>query len=623
VLGIRFFDIAPRASRAYNPLSTTTHTDAPTHGAFSLNAGSNGLSAKPKVLWIDTLGATPVAEPTATSDSPPASIRQWLEPGVDWERVDSPLEALVSLQNHPHLGLFLTGTDSTSNSSISLLESERVLDALPDGVALVDAQFKVLWANQFLHRLFPEGLLQTEFYQALGQPELIGTEGCPLHTATSARTSCSNTLHTTDNRFFQIHVAPLMRQEEVVHLVITLNDVTAEVLQQQKLAAIHKAGSKLADLKPDEIFEMGVDQRIELLKDNIRHYTHSLLNVDVIEIRLLEQSTGNLIPLLSVGIDQEAADRKLFACPQGNGVTGYVASTGRSYLCQDTRCDNLYLQAFDGAASSLTVPILLHDSVIGTINIESPKPHAFNDSDRQFLEIFARDIAMSLNTLELLVAQKTNAAQESCEAIHSAVALPVDDILLDAVNVMERYIGHDPDVVQRLQRILKNARDIKRVIQQVGQKMAPVEAVPIGCTLEQHAKLRGKRVLVVDADEQVRNDAHGLLERYGCTVETAHHGDEAVMMVKAAGTDAAYDVIISDIRLPDYSGYQLMLRLKNILEPVPMVLMTGFGYDPGHSIVKARQAGLHSKAILYKPFRLDQLISVVETIIDNHQPQHA
>ena len=188
---------------------------------------------------------------------------------------------------------------------------------------------------------------------------------------------------------------------------------------------------------------------------------------------------------------------------------------------------------------------------------------------------------------------------------------------------MERYIGHDPDVVQRLQRILKNARDIKRVIQQVGQKMAPVEAVPLGCTLEQHAKLRGKRVLVVDADEQVRNDAHGLLERYGCTVETAHHGDEAVMMVKAAGTDAAYDVIISDIRLPDYSGYQLMLRLKNILEPVPMVLMTGFGYDPGHSIVKARQAGLHSKAILYKPFRLDQLISVVETIIDNHQPQHA
>ena len=53
----------------------------------------------------------------------------------------------------------------------------------------------------------------------------------------------------------------------------------------------------------------------------------------------------------------------------------------------------------------------------------------------------------------------------------------------------------------------------------------------------------------------------------------------------------SYDVIIADIRLPDINGYELMLRLQEILDPVPLVLMTGFGYDPGHSIVKARQAG--------------------------------
>ncbi len=51
--------------------------------------------------------------------------------------------------------------------------------------------------------------------------------------------------------------------------------------------------------------------------------------------------------------------------------------------------------------------------------------------------------------------------------------------------------------------------------------------------------------------------------------------------------------------------------------------MTGYGYDPGHSIVKARQAGLHPKALLYKPFRLTQLINVVETILDCYQPQVA
>jgi hypothetical protein len=38
--------------------------------------------------------------------------------------------------------------------------------------------------------------------------------------------------------------------------------------------------------------------------------------------------------------------------------------------------------------------------------------------------------------------------------------------------------------------------------------------------------------------------------------------------------------------------------------------MTGYGYDPGHSIVKSKQAGL--KSVLYKPFRVDQLVAELE-----------
>jgi FixJ family two-component response regulator len=53
--------------------------------------------------------------------------------------------------------------------------------------------------------------------------------------------------------------------------------------------------------------------------------------------------------------------------------------------------------------------------------------------------------------------------------------------------------------------------------------------------------------------------------------------------------------------------------LQEVIDPLPLILMTGFGYDPGHSIVKARQAGLQS--VLYKPFRLDQLLQNVETAI--------
>jgi CheY-like chemotaxis protein len=333
----------------------------------------------------------------------------------------------------------------------------------------------------------------------------------------------------------------------------------------------------------------------------------------------LDRKTNRLEPLLAVNMDPLAAQRVLYALPQNNGVTGFVAATGKSYLCEDTTEDPLYLEGVQGAKSSLTVPLVLHEGVIGTFNVESLEPRAFSESDLQFLEIFGRDVAAALNTLELLVAERASIAFESCEAIHSAVALPVDEILNEAVNVMERYIGHEPEVAERLQRILRNARFIKQAIQKVGETMTPAQAHPAGVQTQERPVLKGRRVLVADADENVRSAAHALLDRYGCTVETVHDGAEAVSMVRAL-QETAYDVIIADIRLPDMNGYELMLKLQEILKPVPLVLMTGFGYDPGHSIVNARKAGLPAWAILYKPFRLDQLLTAVEHMLQKTGP---
>ena len=70
---------------------------------------------------------------------------------------------------------------------------------------------------------------------------------------------------------------------------------------------------------------MSVEERIELLKLNILHYTKDLLNFDVVEIRLLVQNTGSLEPLLSVGMEPEASERPLSAQPQDNGVTGFCS----------------------------------------------------------------------------------------------------------------------------------------------------------------------------------------------------------------------------------------------------------------------------------------------------------
>ena len=534
--------------------------------------------------------------------------------------VQSPMRALALLTRGDFAGVFVTSERLREALQIGkLLQNEEILEGMADGVVLLDHDNTIIWSNGRLREWTGrDEVAGANFYTVLGSPEILGPDFCPFHTALATGQGTSSTLRTEDGRYFQIHAAPVREMDNPPqHLIVTVRDVTHEMHQQQKLAAIHRAGMELADLTPEELSQMAIPERIELLKDNVLHYTKDLLNFEVVEVRLLDQKTGRLEPLLAQGMEPEAAARVLYAQPQNNGVTGFVAATGKSYLCEDTTEDPLYLEGARGAKSSLTVPLVLHDEVIGTFNVESPEPRAFGESDLQFLEIFSRDVAAALNQLELLVAEKATAAAESCEAIHSAVALPVDEILNEAVNVMERYIGHEPDVVERLQRILRNARDIKQVIQKVGQKMTPAQALPHAVKIEERPALQGRRVLVVDADENVRSAAHALLERYSCIVETAHDGAEAVFMIRAL-TEGEYDVVIADIRLPDMNGYEFMLKLQELMDPVPLVLMTGFGYDPGHSIVKARQAGL--QAVLYKPFRLDQLLSTIEQIIEAPRP---
>ena len=503
-----------------------------------------------------------------------------------------------------------------------LLQNSMIFNRMPDGFAVTDRTNKIVWANKSLGDWFPEQpLVGLDFFDAMGRPEIIGECSNPL--ASALKTGCSNSssLKCDTRTYYRLRVAPVSIDGlEPSHNLIIVSDASEEVLHVQKLEAIHNAGSELADLTPEEVCRMNIEERIDLLKANILYYTQDLLGYDVVEIRLIDRKTNRCETLLSEGIDSKESKLPLFAEAQGNGVTGFVCATGKSYLCEDTTSDRLYVDGLIGAKSSLTVPLMLHDQVIGSFNVESPQVGAFTEADLQLLQIFSKDIARALNSLELLVTEKTSSAKASLEAIETAVGLPIDEILNDTVHVIENYIGQDANVSRRLRRILKNSREIKQVIHNAREEMTFGESVPESMQAHQRPLIRNARVLVVDCEDEVRNSAHLLLEPFGCIVETAHEGHEALMMVRNSDPGEEYDAIIADIRLPDLSGYNILMKLKESMEEPPLVLMTGFGYDPGHSIVKARQAGLKPYAILYKPFKLEQLLETIERLI---QPDKA
>jgi CheY-like chemotaxis protein/PAS domain-containing protein len=501
-------------------------------------------------------------------------------------------------------GVFLATASADCRAQADrLVRAEHVLDTLSDGVAILDPALTVVWANPAFRRLAGEDAVGRPITELLRGPD-AATADDGLYAAARAGGVGTTRLTCDGGKCLELSLSLAPgTTADAPRYVAQLHDVTHEERRQRKLDALHHAGLALNDLDPDQLADMSVADRVELLKQNLRRFIHDLLQYDVIEIRLLNRQTSELEPLLSEGMMPDAAGRRLYARTEGNGVTGYVAATGKSYLCPDATCDPHYIAGAPGARSSLTVPLMVGDEVIGTFNVESPRPNAFSTRDLQFTETFSRVIAQALHTLELLSAQKRSAATASVDAVSREVALPVDDILAAATALLARAEGHEPEAAEKLKQILAGARSIKQSIQRVGETLVPEANAAADGTAA--ARLKGLRVLVVDNDDRIRRSAHALLGRFGCQVETARTGQEALAMARVG----SYDAILVDIRLPDMGGYDAFRQLRTAQPQARMVLMTAFGYDAGHAIVRARQEGL--RFVLYKPFRPDQLVDAL------------
>ena len=82
-----------------------------------------------------------------------------------------------------------------------------------------------------------------------------------------------------------------------------------------------------------------------------------------------------------------------------------------------------------------------------------------------------------------------------------------------------------------------------------------------------------RRVLIVDDEKDIHRALRLILEKEGYEVETAETSRESIELLKAR----PFHVVISDFRLPDFDGLEL-LRMVKIQHPqVEFILMTGYG----------------------------------------------
>jgi CheY-like chemotaxis protein len=287
-----------------------------------------------------------------------------------------------------------------------------------------------------------------------------------------------------------------------------------------------------------------------------------------------------------------------------------VGATGRSYICEDTTADPLYVYGLDKPGSSLTVPLRVYDEVVGTFNVESSDPGAFTDSDRQFAAIFASYIAMALHTLNLLVVERYTPSEAATGTVHGEISGPLNDLVAE-VELLRERAGEDNVLRPHLDRILRDTASIRKRMKNVAK--GPQSLLGVDEILEAGRiipELEHRRVLVADNDESMLGTIRDVLTAVGCKVVTCDDGTSAIRLLETwqhtFDADEGFDLVLSDINLGDKTGYEVFGSAKRARPDLPVVLMTGFGYDPHHSIVRATQEGLQS--VLFKPFQAEKLI---------------
>ncbi len=111
-------------------------------------------------------------------------------------------------------------------------------------------------------------------------------------------------------------------------------------------------------------------------------------------------------------------------------------------------------------------------------------------------------------------------------------------------------------------------------------------------------------ILLVDDEAYVRESLATVLERRGWVVRAASSAQEALQAHLLDGVDA----VVSDLRMPNEDGLQLVRRLAEIDSSLPVVVLTGHGTVK--SAVDCMKAGAYEYVL--KPVEADELVLILE-----------
>ncbi|MGO9532720.1 MAG: PAS domain S-box protein [Syntrophobacteraceae bacterium] len=121
-----------------------------------------------------------------------------------------------------------------------------------------------------------------------------------------------------------------------------------------------------------------------------------------------------------------------------------------------------------------------------------------------------------------------------------------------------------------------------------------------------------ERVLVVDDEPQLAEVLQRMLKGLGYDVVTCASGTEALEVLCHQPIEKRFDLVITDMTMPHFTGADLAGELRGFQPVIPVILMTGFSKNMDAEKVKS----LGIQGFLMKPVALDQLAKTVREVLD-------
>lgn len=493
---------------------------------------------------------------------------------------------------------------------------EKTFDAIPDIITIQDPEMRIAQANKATCDFFnlPHEkiigkrcyeLFRGTFEPCLDCPELKTLQDNEIHFGTIH--------HRNLNKIFHVTSCPIMIDAEnnthnLVHIARDITDIKKleeDFLQAQKMEAIGTlAGGIAHDFNNILSAIMGYSEIIKLdatKESNLRRDINEVLKAgerakDLVKqiLTFSRKTEYSLQPMLPHLVIKEAMKMLRSSIPTTIAIEEEIKTACGSILADSTQIHQITVNLCTNALHAM-------EDKKGTLSVSLDCKEVSSEG--------IHDSEVSQGTFVVLTVKDTGQGFDK---------KTIEKIFEPYFTTKERGKGTGLGL-SVVHGIVKEYKGFIEVDSEPGKGSTFKVYIPAlqkepGLFVEkdQEALVPGghESILVVDDEEVIANLIKALLEQLGYRVNVTTSSKEALEMFKA--TPDQFDLIITDLTMPDLSGTELAEEVFKIKPDISIIICTGYGSDYSKESIVANG----DCRFLSKPVSRDDLAINVRTALD-------